>query len=118
MLDYVAIVHIYFWKLLVFFIQGKEKPAKTKLFLAKLCSVLVTFGFSENILSTPPSVSLCGVRLRAVLANFGFSKIIQTFSKYQHMDPKFPEKWRFSKIKKIVLLHTVLACTESDLVQC
>ena len=31
-----------------FFIQGKERTAKTKLFLAKLCAVLVTFRSLEN----------------------------------------------------------------------
>ena len=44
-------------------IKGKESPAKTKLFLAKLCAVFVTFGFSKNI---------------------------RNFSKYHHMDWKFP----------------------------
>ena len=41
------------------------------------------------------SVSLCEVRLRAVLVNFGFSKNIRIFSKYHHMDLKmeiFEEK--------------------------
>ena len=30
--------------------KGKERPAKTKLFLAKLRAVLVTFGFSKNLI--------------------------------------------------------------------
>ena len=58
MLGYVAIVHIYFGNFFIVFIQGKERPAKTKLFLAKLRTVLITFGSSENLIR----------RLRAVLA--------------------------------------------------
>ena len=30
--------------------KGKERPPKTKLFPAKLRAVLVTFGFSENLI--------------------------------------------------------------------
>ena len=33
-----------------FFIQVKDRPAKTKLFPAKLRAVLVTFGSSENLI--------------------------------------------------------------------
>ena len=38
---------------LIFFnilIEGKERPAKTKLFPAKLRAVLITFGSSENVI--------------------------------------------------------------------
>ena len=30
--------------------KDKERPAKTKLFPAKLCAVLVTFGFLEKLI--------------------------------------------------------------------
>ena len=50
MLGYVAIVHIYFGNFFIVFIQGKERPAKTKLFLATLRTVLITFGSSENLI--------------------------------------------------------------------
>ena len=46
MLGYVAIVHILFF--LNILIEGKERPAKTKLFPAKLCAVLDTFGSAVN----------------------------------------------------------------------
>ena len=49
-----------------------ERPAKTKLFPAKLRAVLVTFGFSENI---------------------------RNFSKQHHKDPKFPGNRDFQKSK-------------------
>ena len=49
-LGYVAIVHIYL-KFFRFLIQGKERPVNTKLFLAKLHAVLVTFGSSENLIA-------------------------------------------------------------------
>ena len=58
MLVFVAIVHIYFYFLFLYSLQGKERPAQTNLMPAKLRAVLATFGFSENI--------IC--RLRAVLA--------------------------------------------------
>ena len=38
MLSYVAIAHVYFWIFLVFFIQGKERPEKTKLFPENSCA--------------------------------------------------------------------------------
>ena len=68
-----------FLKFFSFFIHGKERPAKTKLFPAKLCALLVTFGFPENLIvdsaqcqpaqsPTPRSVSMRRVRLPAVLA--------------------------------------------------
>ena len=80
-LVYVEIVHIFFYILF----QGKERPAKTKIMLAKLRTVLV-FAKSDsahcqsiwdfqNICLTLRSVSLtlrsisqCRVRIRAVLA--------------------------------------------------
>ena len=55
--------------------KGKERPEQTKLFPAKL---------------------------RAVLANFGFSKNIRIFSKYHHMDPKFPGNEDIRKSEKFV----------------
>ena len=48
MLGYVAIVHIYFLLKLYILIEGKERPAKTKLFSAKLRAVLDTFGSAVN----------------------------------------------------------------------
>ena len=58
-----------------------------------LRALLVTFGSLENFL------------LRVVLANFGFLKNTRNFSKYRHIDPNFPGNgyFRFSKIKKISL---------------
>ena len=53
------------------------------------------------LLSTPHSVSLCGVLLRTVLVTFGFSENIQNFLKYHHMDPKFPGNGDFQKLKKL-----------------
>ena len=47
MLGYVEIVHIYFKKFNILF-EGKERPAKTKLFPAKLRAVLDTFGSAVN----------------------------------------------------------------------
>ena len=44
----VAIVHIYFLLEFNVIIEGKERPAKTKLFPAKLCAVLDTFGSAVN----------------------------------------------------------------------
>ena len=117
MLGYVAIVNIYFWKFLVFFFKGKEKPAKTKLF--RLNSSLANTAWSP----TPHSVSHFWIFgklnywLRAVSANFGFSKNIWNFTKYLYMDPKFPGYGDFGKSKKIVWLCAMLACAESDSAQ-
>ena len=76
----------------------------------------------------PRSVSLNAVRIRAVLANFGFSEIFEFFSKYHDMDPKFLINLDFQKTKKFVLtqrsislhgvqLRAVLACAEFDSAQ-
>ena len=62
-MGYIAIVHINFVNFFSFFIQGKERPAKTKLFPAKLHAVLlVTFGSSENLIV----YSVCSVSLHRV----------------------------------------------------
>ena len=45
---YVEIVHIYLFNKFNILFQGKERPAKTKLILAKLREVLVNFGFSKK----------------------------------------------------------------------
>ena len=51
MLGYVAIVQVYVFLILFrFFIQDKERPAKSKLFLAKLHALLGTSGSSENLI--------------------------------------------------------------------
>ena len=114
-LGFVAIVHIYF-KSFQFFHSRQEKAYKDKIVPAhtlrgvRLRVVLDTFGSSENLIfdaaqcqsarsSTPRIVSLGRVRLHAVLANFGFSKNILHFSKYHHMDPKFPVNGNFGKSK-------------------
>ena len=52
MLDYVATVYIYF------FIQGKERPAKTKLFPAKFRAVLVLACAEVNFAHRYPAWSL------------------------------------------------------------
>ena len=51
---------------------------------------------------TQSSFSLCGVRLRAVLVTFGFLENIRHFSKYHHMDPKFPGNGDFLNSKIFV----------------
>ena len=100
MLGYVAIVQIYFFK---FYIrnQGKERPAKTKLLLAKLCVVWYTFGSVVNF--------IC--RLCAVLVIFDFWNI------FEIVDPKSPGNWSFQKSYQIVWLSAVSYCTESDSAQ-
>ena len=50
MLVLVCIAHLWILFCFTFPFIGKERPAKTKLFPAKLCTVLVTFGFSENLI--------------------------------------------------------------------
>ena len=62
--------HIFF-KFFSFFIQGKETPARPKLFPGKLHAVLVTSGFSENLI-------VDSVQCQS------------KFLKYHHMDSKFP----------------------------
>ena len=71
-----------------FFIQDQERPAKTKLFLEKLS--VSHFWIFGNL----------NCRLCAVIANFVFSKNIHNFSKYHHMNPKFPGNEDFQKYKK------------------
>ena len=58
MLGYVAIVQIYFFKFYILN-QGKERPAKTKLLLAKLCVVGYTFGSAINFICRLCAVSHC-----------------------------------------------------------
>ena len=48
-------------------------------------------------------------KLRAVLVTFGFSENIQNFSKYHHMNSKFPGNSDFQKSKTFVQLGAVLA---------
>ena len=80
-------------------IEGKERPAKTKLFQAKLRTVLDTSGSAVKLLLLTPgsfilrrdqlsarsrtwcSITLRGVGLGAVLAIFGFSKYFRFFFK-------------------------------------
>ena len=62
-----------------FFIQGKERPAKKKLFPAKLRAVLVTFGSFENEFADSAQ------------------KIVDIFAKYHHIPPKFPGNGDFQK---------------------
>ena len=111
------IVHIYLKKLIFSFkarrgLQRKagKTPHSVSLDWVRLCTVLVTFGFLENLISwlravlacaesdcssvshfwifekfnflTSRSVSLCGVGLRTVLVSFGFSKnVLKYFEK-------------------------------------
>ena len=113
-----------FFYFFIFFIQGKVRPAKTKLLTAKLLAVLVTFGFSVNLIvdssSTPRSVSLReSDSAQCYIVTFGISENIWNFSKYHQSSYESYISWklRFSKIKKFVWLHTVLACAESDSAQ-
>ena len=50
MLVLVSIVHLWIFFLHYSSFKGKERPELTRLFLAKLCAVLVTFGSSENLI--------------------------------------------------------------------
>ena len=66
------------------------------------------------VCKVPVWIRLCfafplNCRLRAILANFGYSKNIRNFSKYHQMDPKFAGNGNFRKSKKFVLLRAVLA---------
>ena len=96
--------HIFLLKFNVI-IEGKERPAKTKLFPAKLCAVLDTFGSAVNF----------NCWLYAMLAICWFSKYFRNIITY--IDPKSPGNWSFRKSKKIAWLHAVLYCAESDSAQ-
>ena len=105
----------------------------------RLCTVLATFGCSEMSFTdsaqwkpaqspTPRSVSLRGVRLRAVFCQFWiFEKYSTLFRKINIWTPdSLYCRWRCSKTKKNSLtphsvslhrvrLRTVLACAESNI---
>ena len=101
MLGYVQIVTLYNKNYILY--QGKGRPAHTKLMPPKLRAVLDTFGFSKNEFAdsahckparspTPRSVSQFWI----------FEKYSNFFSKYHHMDPKFPGNKDIRKSDKFV----------------
>ena len=85
--------------------KGKKRPSKTKLVQAKLCTVLVTFGFSENLIVD--SAQCQPARNLTPHIFFDFRKIFENILKIRHMDPRFPRNFYFRKSKKFVRLRRV-----------
>ena len=65
----------------------------------RLHTVLANFGFSKiKIPDSTRWLTLRGVRLCTVLANFDLRTLFKIISKIQHMDPRFPGKGGFQKL--------------------
>ena len=88
--------HIFLYKFNIL-IEGKEKPAKTKLLSAKLRAVTHHFGSAENF----------NGRLRAVWHHFGFSKYFRNIFEISLKDPKSTGNWSFRKSNQTVWLCAV-----------